>query len=78
MGLLDDIRDETNRRNTLCAVGRWMGNQTPDDYDQLEIAFADPTITTAAIQRVLKRHGFANGWTTVHRHRTGACACGNR
>jgi len=72
MGLLDDIRDETNRRNTLCAVGQWMQQQTPDDFDQLEIAFADPTITTAAIQRVLKRHGFANGWTTVHRHRTGA------
>jgi hypothetical protein len=78
MGLLDDIRDETNRRNTLCAVGQWLQHQTPDDFDQLEIAFADPTITTAAIQRVLKRHGFANGWTTVHRHRTGACACGNR
>jgi hypothetical protein len=78
MGLLDELRAETTDRSRACAMRRWITDRPDSDQTDLEQAFADPTIGTSTILKVLKRHGFAHGWNSVDRHRKGECSCGNR
>jgi hypothetical protein len=59
-----------------CSVAKLRDTLSEDDRHDLDRAFADPEITSAAISRVLSRRYDTNiKGHTVGRHRNGGCNC---
>lgn len=75
MGILDDIRDDQDRTHP-CVFARVAADLSDEDQTDLETALRDPTVTTAAIRRVLRARGYPMGYVSVSRHRKAECCCG--
>lgn len=75
MGLMDEFRAEPVRTGTFCRVKIVRDSMTVDDLVDLDDAMRDPSITAAAIERVLKRKGIELSANSITRHRRRECAC---
>jgi len=77
MGLLDQIREESDRGPTRseCTIARIYAEMQKPDADELHDAMADHGISSAVIARVLKARGVNVQSQTVRRHRRGECSC---
>lgn len=75
MGLLDDIRAESQAKPTVCTIAKVLAELEPKDRADLEMALDDEAVTHTAITRVLTRQGFNMHDKRVANHRNGSCAC---
>lgn len=76
MGLLDEIKQETDNTNRpKCTVRLLIEGMPADDAADLTNALADPLITCAAMERALTKLGYDVKQQTLNRHRKGACGC---
>lgn len=73
-GLLNEIQASVAER-TKCATARMLESLPEDDRRDLEQAFADPTIASATIVRVLRNRGHQVGTNGLGDHRRGRCRC---
>lgn len=77
MSLLDDIKREQSGRVNTCGVAMMFHN-LPDGLkrEEIESVMADPTISSAAITRALRKRGVPISEYSISRHRRGGCICG--
>ena len=75
MGLLDDFKNETVKPRHQCGVALLLIKLADDEANDLRTALLDPTITAAAIMRVLDRKGHKLSDGTITRHRRKSCQC---
>ena len=59
----------------LCKVGRLSSDLTPEDYQILQEALAEPRWTTAGLAKALAERGLRMGETVLRKHRAKECAC---
>lgn len=74
--LIKDILKENLSPQTNCKVREIADLLPKEDKDAFIDAINDETITAPAIERALKKNGFAVAGTTIRRHRRGDCSCG--
>ena len=75
MTLLDEMRAEATLKGPACSVRLLLDGMAPDERADLLSAFADPSILTSVIARVLHKRGYTIGQETLQRHRRGSCRC---
>jgi hypothetical protein len=75
--LFDDIHAENGRPPTNgCGVANLIQQMKLEDQTDLAQALQNPNISTAAIQRALRKNGHSLSVHTVGRHRRKDCPCG--
>ena len=75
MALSDALKIETAvKQGPRCRMCALVETLNKDDAAALAAAFADPTVTSAAISRALEREGHKAPGESVRRHRDGRCA----
>lgn len=75
MGLLEEFKNEGQRPRMECRVKVVLQVMTDDDQQALREALADPTVTAAAIARVLARRDIICKEASITRHRRKECTC---
>ena len=75
MSLLDEMRAEAVQKGPACSVRLLLDGLAPDDRADLQSAFADATIPTTIIAKVLHKRGHIIGPESLQRHRRGSCRC---
>lgn len=78
MGLLQEIRDESNRRVSACKFGKLLETLSAEDRAEIEQALAEPMVSLTAVVRVLNNHGHKIGLTVCHKHQQKECNCVNK
>jgi len=73
---LDEFVAASKPKRQACSVSLLFDALKPKDRAVLQGVLADPTVSHAAIESVLKRNGHAVAQSTVSRHRRGECTCG--
>lgn len=73
-GLLNEIQASV-AATKRCATGQTLESLPQDDRLDLEKAFADPTIASVTIVRVLKSRGITVSVNGMGDHRRGRCRC---
>jgi hypothetical protein len=74
--IIKDILKENISPQTNCKVREIADLLPKEDKDAFMDAINDETIAAPAIERALKKNGFAVASTTIRRHRRGDCSCG--
>lgn len=73
-GLLNEIQASVAAKKR-CTTGQTLESLPQDDRSDLEKAFADPTIASVTIVRVLKNRGVTVSENGLNDHRRGRCRC---
>ena len=75
--LLDRLSADKSatRPGPPCSVAVFIKSR-PDLAEDIEAAFADPSVTSPALHRVMKSLGYHRGAWMVGNHRRGGCSCG--
>ena len=74
MSVLDELRAESGNGGA-CIFARWLVTLSKATQDELDEAFADESITSAALTRWAKRNGYTGAEGGVRLHRTAGCLC---
>lgn len=75
MGLYQEMAQASTAKG--CKMSVIMREMSADDVKDINMAFANSEISSNAIFRVLKNHGYDIGYTALHKHRIKDCACVN-
>ena len=67
--LLNEIRMEKPNPNATPVLNRFLAQLSEEDQKDLLDAFADPTIQTMVIKKVLEKRGIKLSHSTVSRYR---------
>lgn len=76
---LSEFKDLNGRSGNAgrCGAAIFIATLSDTEREQLEGAFADPTIQAAAIHRWLAKRGYTLKEESVRKHRRRGCACGD-
>lgn len=74
--LFKDIMSENDRTVDICGMVKLLATMSDEDRADVQRALDNPTVTVAAIDRALRKHGYVTNPTTMRRHRRGDCCCG--
>lgn len=76
MGLRDALEANSKvRRGPACKIGLILGDMTPEDREDLEVALADIVFPGTGIARALQSEGYEVSTQMIQRHRRGDCGC---
>jgi hypothetical protein len=76
VGLLDEISVEQDKTTqNRCPVAKLLGDLSPEDRADLDLALADDGIRHVAIARALSSRGYRVNEKGVAAHRRATCAC---
>lgn len=75
--LFKDIVSENIRMPAEgCGIVKVLETMTPEDREDLQQALGNGSIAASAIDRALRKHGYAVSGNMVRRHRRKDCSCG--
>lgn len=77
MGLRDDILAESRSPGARCRVEVILADMEAFDREQLLEVINDPSVSSSAISRYLKKTGTEIAEGSISRHRRGGCRCVN-
>jgi hypothetical protein len=76
MGLLDDLKNESNfvhSRRAWCSVCTLISKLSKEETEVLKEKMSNTSITHSALSKVLKANGYNITEGTLGRHRRGDC-----
>lgn len=73
----DDIKNASLPRRSECSLARFLPTLSSKERRTVRAAIIDPSVTAAAVHKVLRRVGFMNSRFVIERHRRDRCGqCG--